>query len=128
MMRTLASQRSRWVALAASLLWAWSVLAGQVHGLRVVHFVCDDHRAVVEASSERQHAPRDAGVYAQQAEHGHDHGCPVQPLPSLPTPALPAVAWFGLRWVLASDPLPVAPPARGPPLEYAPKTSPPLVA
>jgi hypothetical protein len=120
----------RAVALVAALLWAWTVSAGQVHRLLVDHVVCDTHEQSVEqhrAAGPSADASSGAGPtwHAAPAHGDHDHGCATASLaPSEPPPLVALRAVSRLSWATV-DPLAVAEAPRGPPLDFAPKTSPP---
>lgn len=117
----------------AAILWAWSSTSALVHPFLVRHATCE-HGDVVEvhADGEADHASAapspDDQIGAATMDDDHDHGCSVpsgasshrKAHPQLPSPWAiaqlhPATWWAGA-------------PARGPPLAFAPKTSPPALA
>jgi hypothetical protein len=126
----LAASPARPVAFLASLVWLWTVIVGQIHDLRVLHVVCPEHHEVIELhpSAVADDGHHRAELTAGASAHAHDHGCVIGSFPSLGTPTGPAVVRLALRVRPIGEPVPVSPPARGPPLDYAPKTSPPSVS
>ena len=121
----------RVVAFVAAVLWAWSVGAGQVHRLLVDHVVCDAHDETVEvhrgagpsAEASDDHGP----TWAAPTPHP-EHGCATATVvPHEPPPFVVLLAVSRLSWKTA-DPLALSEAPRGPPLAYAPKTSPPDLA
>lgn len=129
MLRLLAHPLARPFALFAAMMWLWSTSASEVHHILVKHVVCAEHG---ELSEVRGHGDT---VQSDQADHpsiaadapAHpDHGCaglvatPDRAPPVLGTPRVTRAA------LLVADPLTTPAAPRGPPLAYAPKTSPPL--
>lgn len=124
--------RSRALLLALSaVLWMLGATAQQLHQLTVRHITCPEHGEVLELSAAQGDdsvgsAPQDLpSVSDATGDLDHDLGCGV--------PALVHAASFTHQpsWTapddapLLSHPAAHAHPARGPPLAYAPKTSPP---
>lgn len=116
--------------LALGLLaWIGVAWADRLHAYLVVHAVCPDHGEIVELAGGGHHAglPDHGGpsIGDADAHDGHEHGCAhllfqVQALPALavvypPPSARPLVAQ-AVGYTAAP---------RGPPLAWAPKTSPP---
>lgn len=109
-----------WCAVLLS--WLGALGATQVHRYAVTHVVCEEHGEVVEIEAE---AAEEAVAKPAPGER-HDHGCDLlgvggpATVPETPRPFVAAETLPPPRPVAA---LPAAP--RGPPLAYAPKTSPP---
>lgn len=126
-----------WVWVSALLAWVISGTAALEHQYAVAHVWCAEHGELMELDRDRTSASASEGVTASasdgvtvselrvSAEH-HDHGCclpgtatPTDELPVLlnpPVVSLPAWPAMAVTTTLAP---------RGPPLVYAPKTSPP---
>lgn len=126
------SPRIRSLVLALGLLtWILGLTAQQVHQLLVVHVTCPEHGEVVELSSDDEPAAHaeQSGPSWQLPDGDLDHdqvcGVPTLSLGGLASASvrspLPQVVEFdhGLR--------PRQHLARGPPLAFAPKTSPPAL-
>lgn len=111
------------------LLWVTGSWANQLHEYLVLHAVCADHGEVVELAAhgaEAAHAhDRQASIGEAHPDDEHDHGCASllatwHGLPGAPplTPPLVVKPHRAVRvWAHAAP--------RGPPLAWAPKTSPP---
>jgi hypothetical protein len=115
--------------LFAALVWVWSVCAGQLHELRAIHAVCAEHGHLVDvAASTDGEAHDDApGPTVRAATAIDDHGCVIEVLvPLEPSPVVLLRAVHRLAFPLV-DPLAARQAPRGPPLAYAPKTSPPAL-
>jgi hypothetical protein len=131
--RRLTSPAVRVVAFLAAVLWVWSVSAAQVHGLLVEHAVCDEHGQTVEVHRPdhpvADEAPDERPTWSAAPAHDeHDHGCAVASVAPDEAPRVVALRPFTrLSWTTV-DPLAVAEAPRGPPLDFAPKTSPPVPA
>lgn len=127
--------RAAHACLALGLLvWVVSSWANGLHEYLVLHAVCAEHGETIELAA-GDHDPADsasahederqASIRAAHDEDDHDHGCASllaswQGLP--PAPALPPIAFVKPHrsptiWAHAAP--------RGPPLAWAPKTSPP---
>lgn len=123
----------RLVVLAAMLAWTGGQLASTLHKLETVHIRCAEHGHVIEierstvASAGHVHAPQDELRAASDCGE-HEAHCLHQLLPQ--TPAVSAAAPMGLPALAHPASLPSVHQhdARGPPLAYAPKTSPPAIA
>ena len=120
----------RLLGLVAALAWVWSVCAGQLHELRAIHAVCAEHGHLVDVSASpldadaREDAP---GPTAWAAAPIDDHGCRIEKLvPIEPSPVVLLRAVQRLAFPRV-DPLAARQAPRGPPLAYAPKTSPPAL-
>ncbi len=111
-------------ALFAALAWAMGSVAAVLHEASTVHVVCDDHGHVLELEAGHVDAPVHDTL--SQGEHDdHDHGCAFAPASTgveataQSDTTIPSVPPLALRPSVRPD----AP--RGPPLAFAPKTSPP---
>lgn len=128
MIRVFTHRLPRALSLFAAVLWLWSATANEVHHLVVKHVVCAEHGELSEVRSHGGSAVSDPGdhptIVADDGGHP-DHGCGgfVADPDRAPT-VIGAPRMYRAALVL-SDPTctPAAP--RGPPLAYAPKTSPP---
>lgn len=131
MLRRFRGRRVHLLGLIAALLWAFTVSAGQVHRILVAHAVCEEHHEIVESRTSASRDPDEGaqrhGPSARVADPHGKHGCEVGVLaPSGPPPAV-VVHRVALRVLGPAEQIVRAHPPRGPPLEYAPKTSPPAV-
>jgi len=115
------------------LAWTWGLVFQGVHAVTTVHVRCEQHHEIVEfrvtggvaADAEGHHHPE---IKADHHRPHPEHYCVLQGIQLLGTPTIAVLApsrflqYVPLRQVRprTSD----AP--RGPPLEYAPKTSPPV--
>ncbi len=112
------------VLMAGLLAWLLGALSIRVHQIQVMHAVCADHGEVIELTEAPAQSDRDPARSAPEA-HDHDHGCPLDSLADDPGEQeetvlpLPAVRASTVPLLARAQ----AP--RGPPLSYAPKTSPP---
>ena len=129
MLRVFTHRLPRALSLLAAVLWLWNATTSEVHHLVVKHVVCAEHGELSEVKSHGGAAVSEPGAHpsivAADAEHP-DHGCAgVLPTPDRAPAVLGAPRMHRAPLVVA-DPTctPAAP--RGPPLAYAPKTSPPL--
>lgn len=115
---------SRAFLALAGLLWIWAFCAQQIHGATVVHVVCPEHGEVTELAPGG--APVDHATISALPDGEHHDGCA---LPAI-APALLPTALAPLHPQEAPELLPslrpILPDVRGPPLTYAPKTSPPV--
>lgn len=118
------------LALSAA-VWLFSGVASGLHHLLVRHVVCADHGELVELDDEHAAAaavPSEGPELRAVDHHDHDHGCDellVDRL-ALPTAHAKPAHFLVLSW--RSAPMTGAEAPRGPPLAYAPKTSPPSLA
>lgn len=122
---------ARLALVMALVAWAGGQLASTVHDLQTLHLRCLEHGHVIERDA---HLPdtvgqdaRDPGPQLKQAPDCGDHvdHCPLQLLPSLHHASDPVLAVRPAPLYTPAAPVQAATPARGPPLAYAPKTSPP---
>lgn len=123
----------RLLVLTALLAWTGGQLAASLHKLETVHVRCAEHGHVIEielatvASADHVHPQQDELRAATDCGE-HEQHCLHQLLPQ--TPQVQSQALPGLPQ--GSQPLLVVAAthhdARGPPLSYAPKTSPPAIA
>jgi hypothetical protein len=115
----------------ATILWAWSSTSALVHPFLVRHATCE-HGDVVEVHGDHDGAsaaPDDGDqIGAADLDDDHEHGCSV---PTTASDHRKARLLVPSPWSLV-QPNPVTwwadAPARGPPLAFAPKTSPPTRA
>lgn len=111
------------LALIAALCQAGVIVGSVVHEASTVHVVCEDHGHVLELDDHHE-APFEDGLSAGEHDE-HEHGCAFAgagfgaDVPAHTGVALPQVPPL----VAVSTVSPDAP--RGPPLAFAPKTSPP---
>lgn len=123
----------RLMVVAAMLAWVGGQLASTIHQLETVHLRCAEHGHTIEiersevAAAGHVHAEQDELVAAADCGE-HEPHCLHQLLPQTPlaavtpTTGLPALAHPALPFAAHHHD------ARGPPLAYAPKTSPPAIA
>jgi hypothetical protein len=105
--------------------WVAGSLAVSVHQIVVQHAVCAEHGEVFELADAADHQADGSTLRADLSDtHEHDCDFDVLALDPIPTVSAAAPGHFALhRPKLAAPDLAQAP--RGPPLAYAPKTSPP---
>jgi hypothetical protein len=135
MVRTCGRSTLRILVLITAVLCVWSVHAGQLHQLRAAHAVCLEHMHVIDVQAD---AAGYAAVSPDRAASGpiasaaiapdDEHGCRVQVLIPLELPPITVVRHPRPLTHVAIDPLAAHEAPRGPPLDYAPKTSPPALA
>jgi len=131
MLRRCRHSALRVLGMFAALLWAWSLHAGQLHQLRGAHALCLEHVQVVDVPAGHTDVAsidHPGGDSAWATTPDTDHGCVVQIL--VPPDLLQVVAVRDVRRLTfpVVDPLAAREAPRGPPLDYAPKTSPPALA
>jgi hypothetical protein len=130
MIRLIGRPASRVLGLLAAVAWVLSALAGQIHGLRTVHAVCLQHGELIDVPARQADAHADgdrSGPTAWLGAPDDDHGCRIEVLvPLEPLPVVFVRAAHRLSFPLV-DPLAAHEAPRGPPLAYAPKTSPPAL-
>jgi hypothetical protein len=142
-MRLIRHRLARIAALIATVVWVFTTSAGAMHEIVVRHVRCAEHGELSEVRAghhgeDHGRTTRTPGAGAsagERADHGPvvtsgdaahpDHGCAEllgSSDPTLPVLGVPPRSRMARP---VGDPLcdPGAP--RGPPLEYAPKTSPP---
>jgi hypothetical protein len=112
-------------------VWAAGVGGSQLHSLLVSHVVCTEH-GVVEHVPDRAEAgaSSEAGPSIQSADRGaHGEDCGLNCVPNSSIDLLPAPGAVAVV-VTAAEPCVLVDAAapRGPPLAYAPKTSPPAAS
>ena len=125
-MRMASPTTTRVVLLAGLLAWVFGQWAALKHQVEVLHIRCAEHGEVIEVGTDADAAVHsDVAQISAPDDEEHEHGCKVLPLNEAKSQAIKLTA-------LLSSPVYIAPlkgtPAapRGPPLAYAPKTSPPL--
>lgn len=113
--------------------WLFGTFAGGLHALLVRHVVCAEHGEMVEVDRHGDevsaHEALDGDVIRAAVGHGeHDHDCAdeLTNRTGLSNPSWAGVV--GRRVKRPVAPLTGAEAPRGPPLAYAPKTSPPAHA
>lgn len=130
--------RSRFARAAllfmALLAWTMGLGARLVHRVEVTHVVCAAHGALMELGEESAEgstevaSPSDAGGDPDDDDHGeHDHDCSLDGVSAVALASAPPA--LGFPWAFArahDDRAARLPLARGPPLAFAPKTSPPV--
>jgi len=111
-------------------LWIGGTLNIQLHDALYTHVVCADH-GVVEHGTEvhAEAADHDGTSITEEDASEHGEACPMQGVPSF-APTVPAAIASSAPMVSPTTPSPLVDPAapRGPPLAYAPKTSPPIAS
>jgi hypothetical protein len=122
--------------LFAALCWVVGQLGLQLHSLQVQHVVCAEHGATMEvespdeAAAELADAARiaEAPALTQDTPAEHDHDCAMSTVCDESVVGQSGVVTGQLvnADLERARPGPGAP--RGPPLRYAPKTSPPALA
>lgn len=113
--------------------WLFGSFASGLHALLVRHVVCEEHGQLVELDHHQAQAatePSDDAVTVTAAagHDSHDHGCTDELTDRSGLAQAHGVAAVGRRIKRSVEPLRGAEAPRGPPLAYAPKTSPPVVA
>lgn len=120
--------RQRWsiaVLLVTLVAWVGGLTAQVLHEAAVAHVVCAEHGEITELhDGEREAAPAvtDAG------DEDHDHDCDLAGLPGFGPGEIAIGAVVAPPLAVerpAPEPWTADAPARGPPLTWAPKTSPP---
>ncbi len=116
---------ARLAMLVGLCAWLGGSVAQLVHEAVVTHVVCPEHGEVLELDGQAKAARADASEIRSASPDLHEHACDFELVTFASTvPAL--AAWTGPAVpALDSHPLARAQAPRGPPLAYAPKTSPP---
>ena len=120
--------RERWsiaVLLVTLVAWVGGLTAQVAHEASVAHVVCAEHGEVTELHDEAHEA---APAFTDGGEADHDHDCDLAGLPGFGPGAIALGAVVAPPIAVerpAPEPWTAGAPARGPPLSYAPKTSPP---
>ena len=112
--------------LLAALAWMVCDALSEYHQLVVQHVVCPEHGELLELAQDgAQHGSGQHQVLPASGLSDHGHGCSLQGLPSPEgASAAPNVVQHPAR-ITQAPLLAQALAPRGPPLAYAPKTSPP---
>lgn len=132
--RVTRSRHARAALLFMALLaWTMGLGARLVHRVEVTHVVCAAHGALMElgeaaAEGTTEVASQgDPGGDQDDDDHGeHDHDCSLDGVSAVALASAPPA--LGFPWAFArahDDRAARLPMARGPPLAFAPKTSPP---
>ncbi len=110
--------------------WVLGSFASGLHYLLVQHVVCADHGELVELDHHDGPAIAlaDAPEISAIGHAEHDHGCQDELIDRTGVTSAPWVAAHALGHKRAPLPMTGADSPRGPPLAYAPKTSPPKTA
>jgi hypothetical protein len=123
-MRQVRAQLARFTVLLGVFAWVTGWGASLVHQSVTLHATCEVHGDVVDvghsASADR------VAVKALDVAADHDHDCAFHALGVARAPSLHTPVAHVEREVRADAPWPDLDAPRGPPLRYAPKTSPPL--
>jgi len=132
-MRRLRTNTARLWLLIGLLAWLCTTSAQQVHEAVVQHIRCADHGQLVEVDSHTSHADASASLDGNDSNDSndsdeHDQHCDLDlslavALPTLTPPLVPHLG----RWAPEQQPPQLGAP-RGPPLTWAPKTSPPTIS
>ncbi len=114
------------LVLTSMLAWLGGQLSALIHPILVQHTRCEEHGEVVEVHAGDTDHSDDASVQSLDDEQ-HDHGCLLDGIctAALPTAVLPALPQTPA--ILLEPLLTAGGGARAPPLQYAPKTSPPTL-
>ena len=128
LMRSLRHPLALWVLRAVLAAWLGVLGAAEYHRAAVVHETCEHGLVVESQEGETVAEPRSDGPIAKAtpAEPPHDHGCLMPAGDTSPTAGIGAVtapAWSATPPRAVAAHVVAAP--RPPPLDYAPKTSPP---
>ena len=122
------SHLKRFALLLGAVAWVSGWGASLVHQSLTLHVTCETHGDVVDvghgasiASSEVDHDQ----IGALDASDAHDHDCAFQALGVARIPWVGGVLARAVPVTRQDDPAPTVRAPRGPPLAYAPKTSPP---
>jgi len=107
--------------------WVVGLGARQLHAFESVHTICPEHGELIdmEPGSAQAHAAT-AQISAEPAAEDHGHDCALQAVVTFATVITPVPVVTRGKRIPLSSPDTRSDPARGPPLAYAPKTSPPL--
>jgi len=122
------SHLRRFTLLLGVVAWVSGWSASLVHQSLTLHVTCETHGDVVDVGHGAQVASDDGDhdqISALDAADAHDHDCAFQALGVPRIPSLHGVAAHPVEVTRQDDPLPSVRAPRGPPLAYAPKTSPP---
>ena len=107
--------------------WVLGIGAKQLHAIESVHMVCPEHGELVDMapSASKAHLAT-SEISADESADDHGHDCALQAISTFATvgvtytpPRLPKQIPISSPNIRSESP-------RGPPLSYAPKTSPPL--
>jgi hypothetical protein len=131
-MRRLRTRTGHVVLSVGLLAWLLGLVAAQVHDLRAIHVQCDQHGQIVELSLSagpyaHADAPSQDRVRGSNLEPERDHGCVLLGAVLFTGPTLSGMVPVATRERVERVTPPRQRAARGPPLVYAPKTSPPLL-
>lgn len=111
----------------ACLAWVSGTVGPQLHHVFVQHVLCEEHGVVEHASSRAREVADTPSIQEDESDHGEICAleCVQRFAPSVRAPG-PQIALEGGY----PAPIPLVDPAapRGPPLRYAPKTSPPAAS
>ena len=117
----------RFALLFGALAWVAGWGATLLHHVRTVHVVCEVHGDVVDVGHASASGDDRAVVTSLDAADQHDHDCGFLALGVARASAPGKVFAHFLTEHRQDDPAPAVRAPRGPPLVYAPKTSPPSV-
>ena len=113
--------------------WVFGSFASGLHYILVEHVICADHGEVVELDRHGHTAmatpeSSDQTAISSTGSHGHpDHGCSDDLADRIGVPAIAWVAPYVHTSRRVADVQRGVDAPRGPPLAYAPKTSPPTL-
>ena len=122
--------RAAYIVLVMGLLaWVWGLVFQNVHSVTAIHVRCDQHDEVVEYAAGGPAAVdlHDPEIGVDHDRVHPDHHCVLQGIQLLGTPTIAVLAPSRFQQNVSSRqrrPTTRGAP-RGPPLDYAPKTSPP---
>lgn len=121
----------RFALLFGALAWVSGWGASLVHQSLTLHVTCEAHGDRVDVDNHHGAASASAAegdvVRSLDALDAHDHDCGLQALGVARVAKVSVPKAFAQRVGRHDDPVPAIRAPRGPPLAYAPKTSPPSV-
>lgn len=124
------SHLRRFALLLGAVAWVSGWSASLVHQSLTLHVTCETHGDVVDVGHGASFVSADDHhdvIGALDADDAHDHDCAFQALGLARIPHVAGVVAHVASFTRQDDPAPTIRAPRGPPLAYAPKTSPPSV-
>ena len=124
-MNRLRPHLARLTLILGVVAWVLGWSASLVHRSVTVHVVCEVHGDTVDVGH-AQVGVAPAQDVAKALADEHDHDCAIHALGVARVPLLHGPVVRVERIARVDDPFPALHAPRGPPLSYAPKTSPPV--